>query len=610
MKIHRSVVLVALLSACSQGDAPLDAEQQGQPAAPAPAGAQSAPVQGIPGQPGQPAPAPGVQGGQGAPGAPAAPAKEPTPADKKWQQAMELIRKGDGKGALQILEGMRKENAATPPVLALLGALYMQENRPQDALNVLRPLADPADADPAVLYNAGRAALALGQAEAGQRYLQRSVEKAPVSPAARELGLMLSRQGRIVEAYRVLRPYALRDPQDLESRMTAATLALRLERPMEAEDLLSGLSEKEPAIQLLRAQARIQRGDGKTALALLQPLEKSHPAGVDLEVRRSLAEAHLLAGNPAAALKLLEGRAAGHPGLTLLVARAQRQSGNAQAAMATLKPLVDKLPDDPKGVGDPRPAAGVATEYGRLLLGSGNAQAALPLLEKATRLNPSSQDAWEAYAEALTSAGRTPDATRARQKAKEIADAASAVRPPTTAAAPAGAANAANAANTAAPLSPDMAEAMRQVSAGQVDKALAAVRREIAANPANARARMLEVQLLLGSKDPEGALKAAEAALKQDPNNLDFIYQRGAVLIIPRRLPEAEKDLRRVLEMNPRHLPAMNDLAVVMMLQNKPSEAQKLLEQVLAINPNDANAKTSLENLKKMAQPGAGKGKG
>ena len=583
MKIHKSVVLVALLSACSQGDAPLDAEQQAQPAVPAPAGAQAAPV-------------------QGAPAAPAAPAQEPAPADKKWQQAMELIRKGDGKGALQILEGMRKENAATPPVLALLGALYMQENRPQDALSVLRPLADPADADPAVLYNAGRAALALGQAEAGQRYLQRSVEKAPVSPAARELGLMLSRQGRIIEAYRALRPYALRAPEDLEARMTAATLALRLERPMEAEDLLSGLSEKEPAIQLLRAQARIQRGDGKTALALLQPLEKSHPAGVDLEVRRSLAEAHLLAGNPAAALKLLEGRAAGHPGLTLLVARAQRQSGNAQAAMATLKPLIDKLPDDPKGVGDPRPAAGVATEYGRLLLASGNAQAALPLLEKATRLNPSSQDAWEAYAEALTSAGRTPDATRARQKAKEIADAASAVRPPTTAAAPAGPA--------APPLSPDMAEAMRQVSAGQVDKALAAVRREIAADPANARARMLEVQLLLGSKDPEGALKAAEAALKQDPKNPDFIYQRGAVLIIPRRLEEAEKDLRRVLEMNPRHLPAMNDLAVVMMLQNKPSEAQKLLEQVLAINPNDANAKTSLENLKKMAQPGAGKGKG
>lgn len=599
MKIHKSVVLVALLSACSQGDAPLDAEQQGQ-AATTPATGQTA---GQTAAPGQTAPVQGAPG-QPAPGAQAAPA---TPADRKWQEAMALIRKGDGKGALQILEGIRKEGVATPPMLALLGALYMQENRPQDAMNVLRPLADAQEADPAVLYNAGRAALALGQAEAGQRYLQRSLEKSPISPAARELGLLLSRQGRIVEAYRVLRPYALRDPQDLESRMTAATLALRLERPMEAEDLLSGLSEKEPAIQLLRAQARIQRGDGKTALALLQPLEKNHPAGVDLEIRRSLAEAHLLAGNPAAALKLLEGRAAGHPGLTLLVARAQRQSGNTQAAMATLKPLVDKLPDDPKGVGDPRPAAGVAVEYGRLLMASGNAQAALPLLEKGTRLNPSSQDGWEAYAEALTTAGRTQDATRARQKAKEIADAASAVRPPTTAAAaPAGSAPAA----PSPALSANMTEAMRLMTSGDAGKALAAVRREIAANPSNDRARMLEVQLLLASKDAEGALKAADAALKQDPNNIDFIYQRGAVLILPRRLPEAEKELRRVLAMNPRHVPAMNDLAVVMMLQSKPSEAQKLLEQVLAINPNDANAKASLENLKKMPPPPPGKGKG
>ena len=42
----------------------------------------------------------------------------------------------------------------------------------------------------------------------------------------------------------------------------------------DAEEILSGLAEKEPAIQLLRAQARIQRGDGKTALAMLQPIRE------------------------------------------------------------------------------------------------------------------------------------------------------------------------------------------------------------------------------------------------------------------------------------------------------------------------------------------------
>ncbi|MFL6293057.1 MAG: tetratricopeptide repeat protein, partial [Thermoanaerobaculia bacterium] len=430
MKIHKTALLLAFLSACSPGDAPVGAEQQ--PAAPA--DPVQAPVQGPTldmtrgqgQQPAEEAPAPGQ------PGAPqadtAAPKRPLTPAETRFQEALALIDKGDVAGTIKILEALRQEKQATPPMLSLLGAVYLQEKRAKDALDVLRPLADLADADPAVLYNAGRAALALGQGEAGQRYLERSVEKMPLSPAGRELGLLLSRQGRIIEAYRLLRPWALRD-SDLETKIIGATLALRLERPVEAEEILAGLPEKEPAIQLLRAQARIQRGDGKAALALLQPLEKNHPASFDLEIRRSLAEAHLAAGNPAAALQVLQGHTGNHAGLILLVAKAQRQSGNAQAAMATLKPLVDQLPADAKAVGDPRPAAGVAVEYGRLLLGSGNAAGAVPMLEKATRLHPGSREAWEVYAEALSAAGRAQDAAQAKQKAKEIEEAAAAPPP-------------------------------------------------------------------------------------------------------------------------------------------------------------------------------------
>jgi len=586
MKIHKTALLLAFLSACSPGDAPVGAEQQ--PAAPADPSVQ-APVQG---------PTLDMTRGQGQqPAEPAAaeaaPKKPLTPAEARFQEALALIEKGDAAGTIKILEALRQEKQATPPMLSLLGAVYLQEKRAKDALDVLRPLADPEEADPAVLFNAGRAALALGQAEAGQRYLERSVEKMPLSPAGRELGLLLSRQGRIIEAYRLLRPWALRN-SDLETKMIGATLALRLERPVEAEEILAGLPEKEPAIQLLRAQARIQRGDGKAALALLQPLEKDHPASFDLEIRRSLAEAHLAAGNPAAALQVLQGHTGNHPGLILLVAKAQRQSGNAQAAMATLKPLVDQMPADAKAVGDPRPAAGVAVEYGRLLLGSGNAAGAVPLLEKATRLHPGSQEAWEVYADALTAAGRAQDAAQAKQKAKEIAEAAAA--PPSPAPA-----------RQAETLTPNVSEAMRLMSEGQNEKALEAARRETAANPASAPGRGLEVQILLRLKRFPEALKAAEAAVQADPRNPDFVYQRGAVQIAMRKLSEAEKDLRKALEMAPRHTPAMNDLAVVKMLQNKPDEAQDLLKQVLAINPNDQNAKASLENLKKMA---AGKGKG
>lgn len=591
MKIHKTALLLAFLTACSPGDTLAGAEQQ--PDAPA----EQAPVQGptLDMTRGQgPAQEP-AEDQAGQPAGEKAPKKPLTPAEARFQEALGLIAKGDAAGTIKILEALRQEQQATPPMLSLLGAVYLQEKRAKDALDVLRPLADAAEADPAVLYNAGRAALALGQAEAGQRYLERSVEKMPLSPAGRELGLMLSRQGRVIEAYRLLRPWALRS-DDLETKLIAATLALRLERPVEAEEILSGLPEKEPAIQLLRAQARIQRGDGKAALALLQPLEKNHPASFDLEIRRSLAEAHLVAGNPSAALQVLQGHTGNHPGLILLVAKAQRQSGNAQAAMATLKPLVDQIPADAKAVGDPRPAAGVAVEYGRLLLASGNAAGALPLLEKATRLHPGSREAWEVYAEALTAAGRAQEAAQAKQKAQEIQQAAAAP-----------AVSAPSQARQAEALTPNMAEAERLMSGGDAEKALTAVRREIADNPSGVRARAMEVQILLRLKRFPEALKAADAAIQADPKNPDYVYQRGAVQIAMRKLGEAERDLRKALEMAPRHTAAMNDLAVLKMLQNKPDEAQALLQQVLAINPDDQNAKASLENLKKMA---SGKGKG
>jgi tetratricopeptide (TPR) repeat protein len=580
MKIHKPIVLMALLSACSPGDAPAGAEpQSARPAQAQPTAPSSAPSAQ---SPAQPAPAP---------------PRELTPAEKRLQEAGDLVDKGDVAGAVKILEGLRKEGLASPPALSLLGALYLEQNRAREALDVLRPLAEPEDTDPAVLYQAGRAALALKQTEVGQRYLERSVAKMPMSPASRELGLLLSRQGRVVEAYRLLRPWALRDPNDLEVRIIAATLALRLERPAEADDILAGLPEKEPAIQLLRAQARIQRGDGKGALALLQPLAKDHPASFDLEVRRTLAEAHLAAGDPASALKVLAGHTGNHPSLLLLLAKAQRLSGDAQAAMATLKPIVGQIPADPKAVGDPRPAAGVAVEYGRLLLAAKDVQGALPVLEKATLLYPSSREAWEVYADALSAAGRPQDAAAARQKAKEIADAAAA-RPAT---APAAAAAPATASAAGAPLSANLAEALRSMSAGQNDKALEAVQKEVAATPSNARARMLQVQLLIRLQRFQEALKAADAAVQSDPKNPDLVYLRGAAHIALRQMPEAEKDLRRTLAMSPRHIGAMNDLAVTLASQGKAVEARKLLEQVLALNPNDATAKASLENLKKMA---------
>ncbi len=549
----------------------------------------------------QPAPAQPVQTQQ-----PSQPAAAPAaPADPLMDEALKKVEAGDVAGAVQMLEGRRNE--LTAPARSLLGALYLQASRPQDALAVLKPLADLEGANPAVLYNASRAAAAVGQNESSRTYLIRAALQAPASPAARDLGFAMMREGKVVEAYGLLVPWALRNPQDGDARLMAASLALVLERPDEAETLLAGLPADDPAIRLLRGRALAQKGNGKEAVAVLKPLLDKHPQGMDLEVRRALAEAHLAAGEPAQTLQVLQGHTGSHPGLVLLLGRAQRRSGNAAAAIATLKPLADKIPADPAKVGDPRPAVGIAVELGSLLVEAGRAKEAVPYLEKATSLHPQGQETWKGLAQALDAAGRKDDAQKARARVDELVQAATRPAAP-PAPPPAQAPGPAQGATPSAPaqpvLSEDMQEALGLMSRGESAKAVEAVRREIKASPSELRPRLLEVQLLLLLQRPVEALQAAEAALQLQPDNPDLIYQRGVVQMSRRDMTAAEKDLRRALEIAPRHTAAMNDLAVLLLSTGRTPEAKAFLERVLKINPQDQMAAQNLERLKQIESGG------
>jgi tetratricopeptide (TPR) repeat protein len=520
----------------------------------------------------------------------APPAAAQPPLDPRVQAAVDLAEAGKAAEALQKLEALPKE-LMTPPVQSMKGALYLEVGKLQEALATLKPLADAEDAEAAVLYNAGRAALGLGDNDAGRVYLTRSVFKLPASPAARSLGFLNAFDGRVVEAYSMLRPWALRNPGDTDARLMAASLAVQLERPDDAAQLIAGLPEADPALRLLRGKILVQKKDGPGAVALLRPLLANHPKGLDLEIRRALAEAELLAGHPSETIKLLEGRSGAHPALALLLAKALRQSGAAAAATLTLKPLADALPEDASGLGDPRPAAGIAMEYGGLLVDAGKAQEAVPFLEKATRYHPQNPEVWKGLARALEAAGRKEDARQAQAQAERAA------KPPEKPAAPAPAPAAAAAAPAEAPMSDALQNALRLAAQGQLEPALGVVRQEIGISK-DPRARMLEVRFLLQLRRPEEALKAAEAALQTDANNPDFLYLRGAAEMSLQRWPSAEQDLRKTLQLAPQHTAAMNDLAVLLMNLNKKAEARGLLEQVLRINPQDKTAAANLERLK------------
>jgi tetratricopeptide (TPR) repeat protein len=538
----------------------------------------------------------------------------PTPAQatavsQGVQEAVKLAQGGNLAAAIKKLEDLRKQTpVASPPLLSLLGTLYLQANRPQEALAVLKPLADAPNAEAAVLYNAGRAAYALKQKELWISYLKRAATMAPNSPAARDLGLVFMRQGQVVEAYSLLRHWSMANPQDSEARIAAASLAVQLERPTEAEELLLNLKQDDPAIHLLRGRIQVQKGDGPGALALLEPLLAKHPKGMDLEVRRSLAEAYLLANRPADTVKVLTGKTGNHPALVLLLGRAQHRSGNAAGALATLKPLADKLPADASAVGDPRPAAGIAVEYGSLLVEGGRAAEGLPLLEKATHLYPASADAWLALGKAYDAAGRKADAAKARTQAEQIKLAASRPPQPTAAAqrpaapgAPGRPAAPAAAPEGAPQISPELQEAVTLTSQNRFPEALTKVRSVLAKSPNSPPARALELRLLLRLNRNDEALRINEESLRQQPNDADLVYVHGAIQMARKNWAAAEKDLRHALELDPEQLGAMNDLAVLLINQGRKAEAKPLLEKVLQLNPNDV---TAAGNLKALNQGG------
>ncbi|MGB6855166.1 MAG: hypothetical protein WBG49_21460, partial [Thermoanaerobaculia bacterium] len=336
--------------------------------------------------------------------------QEPLPAPVL--EALELIDQGDLAAAISKLESLRADGEAPTPALATLGALYVETGHPQLAMQILGPLADVVDADPAVLYNAGRAAAALGEVEQAGRYLSRSVHAAPNSPASRELGMLMAQTGYEEQAYVYLRPWAMQNPDDVEARLAAAMIAVRLERVPDAERLLSDLSQDNPGVRLLWGQVLLVKGDPWGALGYLKPLLADPPAAMENDLRRSLATAYLMVGEASSAIEALEGQVGEDPSTALQLGRAYYQSGDLESALATLEPFAQALLDEDPQTGT-EVHLGVTLEYGRLLHTAGRRDEALPYLRLATRLAPENKQAWQALGLALAATGEREEAQSA-----------------------------------------------------------------------------------------------------------------------------------------------------------------------------------------------------
>lgn len=501
------------------------------------------------------------------------------------QEALERFQQDDIQGAIALLEPLRGRGELTPVDTSLLGSLYLEVARAADALGLLRPLADAPDADAAVLYTTGRAAYQAGQVESAVIYFQRSVDKVPVSPAGRELGLIHGRQGRLGEAYRLLLPWVQSNPDDLEARTAAAAAGIQLRRASEVEILVQGLPDTAPNA-VLRAQLAEQQNKPTEIAKILEPHVETAPPAVRKDILRLLADAYINVGRAEDAVKLLRGvdeTESRDPRILLLLSEALYRSGDTDGAVAALAPVAkpllerDEIPKIPV-------ILQALLDYGRMLVAAGRHDEALPYLRKATELDPKRQLGWKALGDAFLAAGRRDEAEGALAKFRQLAELETErrKRDEILAKDPSGAA---------------VLRAEAMLREGDSKGALEVLRSEILLSPRDMRLRVAEVRTLVSLSRMQEAFQAAEKTLQVFPDHPDAVYQIGAVRLGLNQRAAAEKDLRRALEIQPEHVAALSDLAVLLHSQGRLDEARSLVDRLLAVQPENPTGQQLKQRL-------------
>ncbi|MCY3965190.1 MAG: tetratricopeptide repeat protein [Acidobacteria bacterium] len=510
-----------------------------------------------------------------------APAQEPPPA---LREALALVERGDAGEAVAVLEELVAEPNAPDIATAALGALLLETGNAGRALDVLAPLAERDPPDPAVLFNAGRAAEALGRLEDAASLYQRSIDLEPRSPALRALGMMIGRLGRAGDAYEYLRQWTATNPNDQDARLAAAWGAVALGRPPDAEALIEGLDPQEPQVQLLRGRILLLRDDPWGALAELQPLAEEPPAPLERGIRSALATAYLLVGEADGAIEQLESLSPEDPELAGRLARAYYQAGRTRDAIATLAPFVEPLTTvEPPADASTDLARELAYDYGRFLHAIEETERALPFLRLAADLEPELAETFRALGQVLSALGRRDEAREAVQRYQELAAASDPLDMPQG--------------DLEDPTGREVRIALQRAGSGDVDGALEALSREQRRAPADPRPAIAASSVLLHAGRGPEALAAVEQALVTAPRNPDGLYQRGVVLMAMQQLDEAESMLRQALAAAPGHIAALSDYAVLLMSQGRENEAAQHLRRVLELRPDDPLARRHLDQI-------------
>jgi tetratricopeptide (TPR) repeat protein len=131
--------------------------------------------------------------------------------------------------------------------------------------------------------------------------------------------------------------------------------------------------------------------------------------------------------------------------------------------------------------------------------------------------------------------------------------------------------------------------AMLMARQGQVDNAVASLRRVPERNADDARAKLVaEAQLLRDVKRMQAAYDVYEQAVRRFPEDIDLLYEQAMVAEKINRIDDMERLLRQVIAMKPDHGHAHNALGYSLADRGQRlPEARDLIRRALELKPGD-----------------------
>jgi tetratricopeptide (TPR) repeat protein len=415
----------------------------------------------------------------------------------------------------------------------VLGRLYLQVERPAEAVTVLRSVyAQESGALEAGVLLA-QALDRTGQRDEGLAVLGQVLETEPRFFRARlQQAELLERARRWSQAADAYDLAAQENPNAVELRVRQATALLSADRAADARTVLEQVIQARPTelqARYLLAQTQRELGDGEAAEETARAMMAIAPADVRGPV---------------------------------VLSQVYADRGEHARVVEILGPIVEK-----GGIGNPQSAMGVTMRLASAHMALGQPDAAIAVLDKSRAARPDAM--MDAYLmQTLVMARRFDRAIAVGQEARRA-------RP--------------------GDLQVGRLLAQAYLGANRPDEAIALLEAERQARPDDPTITLALATTLADARREPQAMAVLADAEKAFGDQVAYWFQRGAILERFSRRQDAKGAFRKGLTIDPAHAPTLNYLGYMLVEDGGPmDEAVQLIEQALEVEPDNGSYLDSL----------------